>query len=397
MAALCLSTTLLPARAQTRAQAANDGDCRIANWPQYRVFLKHFVQHDGRVLDASTPKLHSSSEGQSYGMFFALVANDAASFEKIWRWAVNNLAKGDVGSNLPAWLWGLNDRNQWTVIDPNPASDAELWFIYSLLEAGKRWQRADYLRDAAALLALVEAHEVDDLPGLGKMLLPWPRHLVREDRIWRLNPSYHPLFLLRRLAAESPHGPWRDIISNTVRMLRTVSPKGFAPDWVGYQADGAGKGRFVLDPEKQDIGSYDAIRVYLWAGLTAPEDPLAPTIANMLHGMADATRNIAAPPEIVHTMTGLTENTGPFGFSAALVPYFHLRKETDLMQAQYSRAIALWQASLDGKPEENRQPPYYDHMLCLFSTGWQQGHYRFLPNGSLQLPSETPCPHATTR
>ncbi|WP_226954954.1 cellulose synthase complex periplasmic endoglucanase BcsZ [Mesopusillimonas faecipullorum] len=395
-AALCA----LPLSGQSWATANTvDKACQVAvKWPQWQVFVDHFLQADGRVLDASTSKQHSSSEGQSYGMFFALVANDRQTFERMWRWTVDNLAQGDIGKHLPAWIWGRDEQGNWGVMDDNSASDAELWFIYALLEAGRRWRRDDYLRDARALLAKVEAEEVTELPGLGKMLLPGPKHFALPDNIWRLNPSYLPMPVLRRLAEESPQGPWREIAGNTVTMLKAISPFGYAADWVCYQAgEVENTGRFIVDPEKGDIGSYDAIRVYLWAGLTSAADPYARTLLQVMYGMSTAVATTGAPPEIVHTLTGQTVNTGPAGFSAALVPYLHARSEPSLMQAQYQRATALWQSGLRLSQENSQQPAYYDHVLSLFCTGWQQGHYQFQASGSLQLSWDESCPHATTR
>jgi len=81
--------------------------CVAANWPLWNDFKQHFIKPDGRVIDASTPQLHSSSEGQSYGMFFALIANDQPTFDLLWRWSVNNLSGGDAGARrqlLPVFL-----------------------------------------------------------------------------------------------------------------------------------------------------------------------------------------------------------------------------------------------------------------------------------------------------
>src|ERR1700756_2163419 len=61
----------------TPGQAAQ---CNI-DWPAYRIFVEHFVQADGRVIDYTSPQLKTTSEGQSYGLFFALVANDRATFD----------------------------------------------------------------------------------------------------------------------------------------------------------------------------------------------------------------------------------------------------------------------------------------------------------------------------
>ena len=56
---------------------------------------------EGRVVDYSDAKLITTSEGQSYGMFFALVANDRESFDKIFAWSEKNL-----GPDQPALVVG---------------------------------------------------------------------------------------------------------------------------------------------------------------------------------------------------------------------------------------------------------------------------------------------------
>src|SRR5690606_6968162 len=122
---------------------------------------------DGRIVDFSIPEMHSTSESQSYGMFFALVANDRPAFDRIWRWSVDNLMGGKETGVLPAWRWGRRTDGTWGVLDPNAASDADLWFAYALFEAARLWGEPDYERPARALLERVAADEVADLPGLG--------------------------------------------------------------------------------------------------------------------------------------------------------------------------------------------------------------------------------------
>ncbi|EPN64552.1 endo-1,4-D-glucanase, partial [Pseudomonas syringae pv. actinidiae ICMP 19079] len=69
--------------------------------------------------------------------------------------------------------------------------------------------------------------------------------------------------------------PWKEIADNTARLIDASSPKGFIADWVGYRGTSPKTGLFVVDPVTGELGSYDAIRVYLWAGMTPASDPLA--------------------------------------------------------------------------------------------------------------------------
>ncbi|SAK49717.1 endo-1,4-D-glucanase [Caballeronia ptereochthonis] len=85
--ALCAATA-------TGANAAQQCD-----WPAYRIFVERVVQADGHVIDRSTEAQQTTSEGQSYGMFFALVANDRASFDRLLDWTRTNLSANQFDSN----------------------------------------------------------------------------------------------------------------------------------------------------------------------------------------------------------------------------------------------------------------------------------------------------------
>ncbi len=354
-------------------------------WPLWDRFSEHFIQSDGRVIDHSVKQMHSTSEGQSYAMFFALVANDKPAFNQLWQWSVNNLFEGQVDKRLPAWQWGQNEAGEWGVIDANSASDADLWFAYALLEAATFWKQPDYLSAANALLAQIIEQEIVTLPGLGKMLLPGAHGFAdQENQRWRLNPSYLPIQLLQALAQHQPDGPWQEVASNTAKLLSASTPHGLAPDWLAYEWDGQ-NGRFIADTEKGPVGSYDAIRTYTWAGML-PNKQGRPLL-NTLSGMARLTKAQPEqwPPESVNVETGQAEAVGPVGFSAALLPYFSQRRERTLYAIQSKRVAAA--LSDDADP----QPTYYDYVLSLFGTGWDEKRYRFNINGTLLLNPEKTC------
>ena len=366
--------------------------CQV-NWPHWQHFAARWIQPDGRVLESSLEKNHSTSEGQSYALFFALVANDQARFDKIWRWSRENLSGNDPQNILPAWLWGQGKDGKWQVQDANSASDADLWFAYALLEADRLWDKPNYRVDGLNLLELIKQHETTDLPGLGPVLLPGPIGFSHIGHLWRINPSYQPLPLMRRLAAEDPQGPWAAIAQHSVSLQSEAGAHGFAPDWIGYRAVSERAGLFTSDPMKGNVGSYDAIRVYLWAGMTHPEDPLAAPLLASLGGMARATASTGLPPEKVNVHSGQTEGTAPSGFFAALVPYFHAKQQPWLADLQYQYAhdaLSKWQAGTGATPF------YYDYMLSLFGLGWADKRYRFAADGRLQPLWESSC-SATVR
>jgi endoglucanase len=102
----------------------------------WRSYVAGFMDNQIRVIDHDAGD-RTTSEGQPYGMFFALAANDRSHFDGLLRWTEQNLADGALSTHLPAWLWGHEAKNQWGVLDHNSASDADLWMAYTLLEAGK--------------------------------------------------------------------------------------------------------------------------------------------------------------------------------------------------------------------------------------------------------------------
>src|ERR1700761_5769956 len=151
--------------------AQNTANC--GDWNDYRVFVERFVQADGRVIDYSTPAQQTTSEGQSYALFFALVANDRAGFDRLLGWTRTNLAGNQFDAQnmrLPSWQWGRKADGSYGVLDPNSASDSDLWIAYDLLQAGRLWHEAGYTQLGEALATQIARQEMTTLPGVGPML-----------------------------------------------------------------------------------------------------------------------------------------------------------------------------------------------------------------------------------
>ncbi|MGC3874936.1 cellulose synthase complex periplasmic endoglucanase BcsZ [Halomonas sp. GXIMD04776] len=334
-------------------------------WPAWERFKSALISDDGRVIDVSDERLITTSEGQSYALFFALVANDQDTFARLLAWTQNNLAKSDLGARLPAWLWGHDkDDNRWGVLDANSASDADLWIAYSLLEAGRLWQRRDYQVLGTRLARLVAEQEVADLEGFGPMLLPGNTGFA-DPPLWRVNPSYVPPQLLRRLSVLG--APWPAIADNVPALLKGTAPKGLAPDWAAWHADHG----WQPDPVHGVEGDYDAIRVYLWLGMLAEDAPGRESLLVHFAPMALLTKRLGAPPESIDAQSGEHDNTANTSFSAALLP---LLADTSLLEEQRQRL-------LDNPPADDA---YYAQVLTLFGLGWDRGRYRFANDGTLQ-------------
>lgn len=340
-------------------------------WPAWQAFKGHYLSADGRVIDTTSERQHTVSEGQAYALFFALVANDREAFDRVLRWTEDNLAAGDLTQRLPAWIWGRRDDGSWGVVDANPASDADLWIAYTLAEAAVLWQERRYRVLAQLVGRNLLRMETARLPGLGPSLLPAPVGFVESPTRWRLNPSYAPLQLLRGLALRQPDAGWAALVPGTRRLLLDSAPRGYVPDWVLYDAEGG----FLPDTKTSAVGSYDAIRAYLWAGMLHVDDPDRAALLKAYTPMADATAVNGAPPERVDTRSGAASGTGYAGYSAALLPFLAALDRPTALDAQRTRIAA--------RAPQRHGDAYYENVLDLFGSGWDQRRYRFAANGSL--------------
>ncbi|NRT55367.1 cellulose synthase complex periplasmic endoglucanase BcsZ [Sphaerotilus uruguayifluvii] len=343
----------------------------------WRRYLAQCVQADGRVVDHDTPEQISTSEGQAYTLFLALVADDRACFDRVLAWTRHNLAGGDFAARLPAWLWGQRN-GQWGVLDPNAASDADLWMAVALFEAARLWNQPAYAETARAIVQLIRRDEIADVPGLGRMLLPGPKGFALADRlIWRFNPSYSAVHPLRALATHDPGGPWAALVEQGLAMTRAVSPNGLAPDWVSWQAGrGAQPAQWLAqDLEKGDSGSYDAIRCYLWAGVLPAQDPARAPLLKSLGGLQPLLQGDGPVPEYLSTRGGTApRGSGPPGFDAAVLPYLAALGD----RAALGRRLERLRAAM-GRPLR-----YYDLVLMLFGVGSLQGRWSCGTDGLLR-------------
>jgi endoglucanase len=364
------------------AHAETDMTCRAPAWPQWARYAEAFISPDGRVIDRSAND-RSTSEGEAYALFLSLVAGDRATFDRVLRWTRDNLADGDLNRNLPSWHWGKRRDGSWGVLDANSASDADVWMAYALLEAGRLWSERGYSELADRMLANISSREIASLGALGPMLLPGPQgFVVDRGRAFRLNPSYQPLQVLRRLAASGAPGPWAEVLASSERMLRASAPRGVAPDWILYRA----KGGFLPDPVHGRKGSYDAIRVYLWVGMLPQGDPETAQLAENLSALLTLLDEQGKVPEQIDAGTLRAKGEAPVGFYAALLPLALVRGDKSAVDAIGRRVSSAERNGLYGDP-----PAYYDQNLVLFGKGFTDGRYRFGNDGRLTTAWESRC------
>lgn len=364
---LALLVFSLPSTAQNSCDA----------WPQWETFKQHFITEQGRVIDKGSKQSITTSEGQSYALFFALLANDRTTFDNLLAWTETRLAEGDLSTRLPAWQWGINKLGQEAILDSNPASDSDLWIAYTLSQAADLWQDRRYDVLATVMAKRIIREETAYLPNLGLSLLPGPSGFEYDDNSWKLNPSYAPLFILQQFSQRYPHSPWQELHDASAKMLIETSQSGVSPDWVMYQPN---KG-FYFNSETSDLGSYNAIRVYLWASMMAENAPHRNDLVQQFTPMVEHLVDNTESPLNTYAKTGEMNESGPSGFTAALLPLLAINNEDEAVKTLQKKLM------IDTSFTTTR---YYDSILYLFGTSTLNKQFsidemgKFIPNWSTE-------------
>jgi endo-1,4-beta-D-glucanase Y len=352
------------------ADSALGAGVKSEAWPAWQRFKLLYMGHDGRIIDASTEPQITTSEGQSYALFFALVGNDREAFDRILRWTHNNLCGSQLEKNLPARTWGRADDGAWRILDSDSATDADLWLAYTLGEAAHLWREQRYASLGAEIAGNILRQAAVTVPGLGTVLLPRPQGFVTDEG-WRLSPGYLPLSLLRGLERQTKEPVWEELTRSSEQVILGSAPKGFAADWIEFTSHG-----FIADRRSRGVGGYAAIRVYLWTGLLPASDPARARIVSALRPILESVEARAAPVEIIDTQTLEMHGEGPPGFSAALLPMLANARMTATLQTHRQRAA-------DGSLQNNQSQ--YSDALTLFGLGWLEQRYRFNRSGLLSV------------
>jgi endo-1,4-beta-D-glucanase Y len=356
-------------------------------WPLWEAYTKRFLDGQGRVIDRSSND-RTTSEGEAYSMFFALVDDDRAHFDKLLNWTEANLAGGDLTLRLPAWSWGKTSSGEWKTMDANSAADADLWMAYTLLEAGRLWHEPRYEKLGRVMAARMAKQEVALIPETGTMLLPGPQGFHPDEQTWVVNPSYIPLPLMVALSKRVPEGPWGLILAMLPKITGGKVSRGYAMDWVAAGSAGVQPSAALAVPtagahEGKPAGSYDAIRVYLWLGMADAGTPGARGLLRQVNGMAGYMGSAVTPPLEVDGEGKVVRAEAPVGFSAAVIPYLEAIGLKAAAKAQQDRLAATRDTAsgLYGRSAE-----YYDQNLALFSTGWSEERFRFERDGRVRVP-----------
>lgn len=241
--------------------ASPQAACAMKDRGDWRAFKSAYLAADGRVVDTGNGGI-SHSEGQGFGMLLAEAHNDRAAFDRLWKWTGANLARPDV--RLFRWRY---DPKPGSKVDPNNATDGDIFIAWALLRASKRWKTPRYATDSAAIRAAIAGKLIADI-GERRVLLPGMDGFRQKDAVL-YNPSYFVLPALQDFDDADPEGPWDRLISDGLTVARDAQfgEQSLPTDWVRIDASGA----VAPDPGRPPRFGFDAIRapLYLvWGGVT---------------------------------------------------------------------------------------------------------------------------------
>lgn len=224
----------------------------------WRRFKHQYVTPEGRIVDTGNGNV-SHSEGQGYGMLFAVAADDRETFEQIRTWTAEVLERDD---GLHFWRYDPTARP--AIADPNAAADGDLLIAWALLRAGQRWDERTYLVQSRRILDALESRLVRRI-GARLVIIPWDLADLDSPRV--INLSYFIFPAMQDVAVATGSKLWLELYEDCLTLIEDARFGAWSlpPDWLAIDDDN----RLAIWSERPPRFSYDAIRVPLhlaWAG-----------------------------------------------------------------------------------------------------------------------------------
>jgi endoglucanase len=252
----------------------------------WNVFKKRFADH-GRIIDTANQDI-SHSEGQGYGMLFAVFADDKKAFAQLWAWTRSLLQRDD---HLFRWKYSpCPTKNQACIDDNNNATDGDILIAWALLEAAERWNMPEYRTQALSIVDSIESKLIRHQFGYSLLL---PGEYGFDDNASRLqiNLSYWVFPALIKFEQVTGRPVWRALIDSGETLIAKAQFGRWklTPDWVMISDDG-----FDFDGALSQEYGYNACRVpiYLVLGDSESSQLLQPYLKFWSRPMVPATVNL---------------------------------------------------------------------------------------------------------
>jgi endo-1,4-beta-D-glucanase Y len=242
----------------TTAPATAAGGAPVA---AARHFLDTYEKPDGRVSRTDQGG-DTVGEGQAYGMLLAAAIGDEKRFDLIWNWTKRHL-RGDDG--LIAFLW-KNGK----IVDPKPASDADLDAARALLTASCRFDRPGLRSDGIRLGRSILASETTTFGGDPLLVAgPW----AKVPKVI-FNPSYFSPTTYAALSNATGDARWNSLNASSLEAVDRLMPEqgDLPPDWAVIEDGKPVASGPPQDPTAAPAYGFDAVRTLVrYAEDPAPE------------------------------------------------------------------------------------------------------------------------------
>ncbi len=232
--------------------------------------FRHRFMEGGRIVDVDNAG-QTHSEGQGYGMIFAVEADDHAMFERIWRFTKANLQiRAD---SLFAWRWRADTSPN--VTDTNNATDGDILIAYALLRGAAQWGDRTYAYEADRIVRDIRAKLIKYSGGRPVLLPAAFGFDKRSDNPGPVvNLSYYIYSAFQLFHALEPTEGWLDLARGGLDITHAArrGSSGLVPDWISVSPRDV-----MIATGFNPRSSYDAVRIPLYMSLAkvAP-DAFAP-------------------------------------------------------------------------------------------------------------------------
>jgi endo-1,4-beta-D-glucanase Y len=221
---------------------------------EWAAYTEAYVTDEGRVVDTGNNNI-SHSESQGYGLVLAVLAEDRATFERIWTFTRTELLVRDDG--LAAWRW--DPASEPHVTDTNNATDGDMLIAYGLALAGGVWSDTSYADAARTIIRAIGRNMLVDVDGMPAILPGAAGFAAGEDGASPiLNPSYWIFETLPVFAAIDPVIDWHAVGDTGLEIIRRArqAPAGLPPDWLVLEDGGV-----LPAPDLPAEFGYNGIRI----------------------------------------------------------------------------------------------------------------------------------------
>lgn len=251
--------------------------------PAWSAYKTAFLDNSGRIIDTGNGNI-SHSEGQGYGMWLSVLADNPADFELIWSFTKTELLVRNDG--LAAWKWDPQANPH--ITDINNATDGDILIAYALALAAQQWNRSDYQQTARTIIDTIAQKAVIQNAGR-TLLLPAVEGFSSSERADGpvINPSYLIFEAFPVFDALSPSPVWQALTNDGVALLDSLSfgDRKLPADWVSMKRRPQPAEGFA--PEF----GYNAVRIPLY--LAQAKAGTAALYNRLLTGMSADNGNIA--------------------------------------------------------------------------------------------------------